>query len=271
MLDVDNFAGAYVAILFGFLSILLLTPLLSLALAPMPLSPPEFPLGLALFMSMPSTVSTGVLMTGEAKGNVALAVLFSVGTNLVGVLTVPFWLKAYATDDVAAASSALNPLDLLWKLALTILLPLLVGKSLRYFTRVCDFVKKHKMKLKLLSSALLISVPWITMSVSSAKLRAASGTAILILIGLALALHTLLLVFNYISCMLLRMPQSQKKAVVINASQKTVNTAVSVISFLPPAIGDPGLIMLPCIISHFVQVCVASLAHIPRWLVTPQP
>ena len=48
--------------------------------------------------------------------------------------------------------------------------------------------------------------------------------------------------------------QAVRKAVVINCAQKTVNTAVSVIQFLPPALGNHGLLLLPCIISHFCQV-----------------
>ena len=51
--------GSYVAYIFGFISILGLSPLLSLAVARMPMQPPEFPHGLALFIAMPTTVSSG--------------------------------------------------------------------------------------------------------------------------------------------------------------------------------------------------------------------
>ena len=42
--------------------------------------------------------------------------------------------------------------------------------------------------------------------------------------------------------------------VVISTSQKTMNTAVSVIQFLPPSAGARGLLILPVLIAHFMQV-----------------
>jgi predicted Na+-dependent transporter len=37
------------------------------------------------------------VLTGEAKGNVALAIFLSVVTNVVGVFTVPFFLSGFLT------------------------------------------------------------------------------------------------------------------------------------------------------------------------------
>ena len=116
----------------------------------------------------------GVLMTTEAKGNVALAVFFSAGTNIIGVATVPFFIDAIwsGSGTSAAAAEAFSPTDLLWKLTVSILVPLACGKVLQYFSAVSGFVKRHKIPLKLLSSILLIIVPWTIMSQSSAQLHA---------------------------------------------------------------------------------------------------
>ena len=40
----------------------------------------------------------------------------------------------------------------------------------------------------------------------------------------------------------------------ILCSQKTLPVALSVISFLPEDVGNAGLMALPCIIAHFVQI-----------------
>ena len=292
------------AYIYGFLSILLFSPLLSLAMARMPLSPPEFAHGLALFMAMPTTVSSGVLMTGEARGNVALSVFFSAGTNIIGVVTVPFFLSGIFQG--VDSGSVFNPLTLLWQLTVSILVPLAVGKALRWFVRVVDFVKRWKLQLKLLSSFLLIMVPWTTMSQSSEQLHAtcefrdtrifslhtssrhdnlvfASRPAHIIdtqeqlyyrvsqrlhlsccfplaaagsfFIALGIGFHLVLLVANYAAAAVLPMGGlAERKSVVINASQKTVNTAMSVLQFLPATLGNRGLLTLPCIISHFVQI-----------------
>lgn len=268
---------------FGFISILGITPCLAFLIAKFDLGPAEFAKGLALFAAMPTTVSSGMVMTAEAGGNTALSVLLSVGTNILGIVTCPFFLAGFLTANGAADASASNigvngtstaassagsatdtsrafdPIDMLWKLSLSILLPLIIGKSLRYFKRVVAFVKANKLRLKLLSSALLISVPWMSISAASDTIKQSGGNHIAALVFLGITLHAVLLAFNYGSCVLMdrigiKIPLAERKAVVINSSQKTVNTAVSVISFLPAAVADRGMITVPCIIAHFAQI-----------------
>jgi predicted Na+-dependent transporter len=131
-------------------------------------------------------------MTDEAGGNVAMSVLLSAGTNVAAVATVPLWLDAIIAvqsssgpaveDDATTAGNSnsghFNPWDLLWKLALTILVPLAAGKALQFSARVTVFARTHKGALKLVSFALLIAVPWITMSQSAEKLRQAKAVQV---------------------------------------------------------------------------------------------
>ena len=46
---------------------------------------------------MPTTLGVGVALTGAARGNQALALLLTVGTNLLGIVTTPFWLHPSAS------------------------------------------------------------------------------------------------------------------------------------------------------------------------------
>jgi sodium/bile acid cotransporter 7 len=260
--EVKKALRAYSAIISGLLSILLLSPLLSFAIAPLPLEPKEFALGLALFMAMPTTISTGVLMTTMAKGNAALALLLSVATNLIAVFTVPLYAKQIFKSDAEAAGggASLNVGDLLLKLLLTIFVPLVVGKALRCFNAVVACVKRFKLQLKLFSSALLISVPWVMMSQSSARLHDIPARSFFLLLALGVGLHLLLFGANFFATRYVpHLAQPERKAVVINSAQKTVNTAVSVILALPAGAGDAGLIVLPCIISHFAQTVIDAV------------
>jgi sodium/bile acid cotransporter 7 len=257
---------------FGFLSILAISPCLAFPIAHFNLGPAEFARGMALFAAMPTTTTSGVVMTTEAGGNVALSVLLAVGTNLVGVATSPFFVAAALESSDGGGGGGggggadaqrveIDPIELLWKLALSILLPLLAGKALRRFKRVENFTKSNKLRLKLFSSFLLIAVPWMSISAASDLLAATNGGLVAALAALGIALHALLLVFNYFCCMLMNRGPSglhiglaERKAVVVNASQKTLNTAVAVIALLPSSVGDKGLITVPCIIAHFAQI-----------------
>lgn len=266
--EVKKAVKAYVAYLFGFASILGISPCLSFWIAGWDLGPVEFAQGMALFFAMPTTISSGVLMTGEAKGNVSLSLLLSVATNLIGVVTAPFFLSVFLTPS--GTDTGLDPVELLWKLTLTILLPLLIGKALRYFTRVVAFVKAWKLQLKFVSSGLLIMVPWMSISAAAGLLRDTPAGYVFALIGIGSGLHLMLLVFNYTVCTLiawqwpakLRLPE--RKSVVINASQKTVNTAVSVIAYIPLTLGDKGLLTLPCILAHLSQIIIDAFI-VAQW------
>ena len=59
-----------------------------------------------------------------------------------------------------------------------------------------------------------------------------------------LALHLIMLIVNYIGALLIRVSIAVRKTLVILASTKTLAITLSVISFLPPEVGDAGLMSL---------------------------
>lgn len=63
----------------------------------------DAPLHFLLSLSPPAPPLAGAVLTAEAGGNVALAVLLSVVTNVVGVFTVPFFLSLFLTTGDQAA------------------------------------------------------------------------------------------------------------------------------------------------------------------------
>lgn len=93
-----------------------------------------------------------------AHGNTALALMLTVTTNVLAVFTVPFTVPLV----IASAQNVnVDPADLLVKLVITILVPLLVGKALReLFPAVRRFVTAHKVGLGLLNNGSLICIVW---------------------------------------------------------------------------------------------------------------
>lgn len=136
------------AIAWGLASILLVTPLLGLLVARLPLQPPGLSLGLAVFCCMPTALSSGVTFTQQLGANVSLALLLTVSSNILGIFTLPFslphvlaaaapGLSSVALPAAAQAGSVspggLEPLQLLLQLCKTILLPTVVGAAIRGF------------------------------------------------------------------------------------------------------------------------------------------
>jgi len=254
--------SAWRASLLGTVSILLVTPIIGVVLALHVPIDPNLQLGLALFCCMPTTLSSGIALTTQARGNVALALLLTVLTNTVGIFTVPFVL-AWLLREVGAVELAAP--ELLVKLCFTMLLPLSLGRYLsRFIKGWLDANRKH---VTMTSNLALISIPWMKFSQSSNELSQIALPSLGILIAAGLLIHILFLLLNDGASRLLRLQQEARKAVVLLASQKTLPVAVTVLELIPEQVLSAqvkGLVIIPCITFHFGQIFLDALLA-TRW------
>lgn len=106
--------------------------------------PPELALCLAMFTVARPLTSADVHPPAPPKkhthhtttlqqigGNVALALLLTVASNMLGVFTMPFMLPALLGPALGGGAVGLEPLPLLVKLIKSILLPTLAGAAVR--------------------------------------------------------------------------------------------------------------------------------------------
>lgn len=83
---------------------------------------------------------------------------------------------------------------------------------------------------------------------------------ICLLILAGAALHVAFLAINYVAtALMLRLPPREFKAVLIMGSQKTLPVSVTIISYFPAAFGAQGLLTLPCIVGHMVQLFIDAV------------
>eukprot|EP00942_MAST-04A_sp_MAST-4A-sp1_P002027 g2027.t1 len=234
-----------------------LTPLLGVLMIEIPFTVRELSYGLGVFCTVPTTLSSGVILTGQANGNVALGLLLTVVTNLLGILTMPPMLLLTFLNVGKNTSVQIDVGVLLYKLCLYIALPLFLGKLIQsYSEKVRIFVKGHKIGMKLASSFLLVMVPWMKVSTSVEKMNQVDFGSIVACFGIGAAIHLLYLGINLIGTKFLKLDIPERKAVVILASQKTLPVSVTIIDFLPDAMGSKGVMVLPCILAHFVQILI---------------
>ena len=89
--------------------------------------------------------------------------------------------------------------------------------------------------------------------------------------GIGAVVHLVYLAINYaVASSVLRLPTAERKAVVIVASQKTIPVAMTVLELLPDAVGAKGLVAIPCILSHLVQILIDGVV-VARWANTDAP
>ena len=255
----------WTATVWGSVSILFLTPLIGTLIAfQLPLDR-SFQLGLALFCCMPTTLSSGLALTAQARGNVALALLLTVLTNTVGIFTVPFVLALLLAS---LGQVELSGQDLLVKLCLSILLPLAVGKYLRRW--LAGWVDRNRVHLGMVSNAALISIPWMKFSESSERLSQIALSSLVVLVVSGLAIHIIYLLLNDGAARLFKLALPLRKAMVLLASQKTLPVAMTVLAFLPEESVSAqlkGLIAIPCITFHLGQIFLDAFIA-TRWAAT---
>ena len=243
----------------GCFSVLFLTPLVGILLIfRLPLDH-EFQVGLALFCCVPTTLSSGIALTTQARGNMALALLLTVLTNTLGIFTVPFVLERLleATGKVELSGG-----ELLLDLCLSILLPLALGRLLQQF--LGEWIGRNRARITLASNLALISIPWMKFSQSAERLAHTLSSSLALVVLAGVLIHLLYLGINDAASRLLRLPIEVRKALVILASQKSLPVAMTVLAFLPVPAEIKGLIAIPCITSHLSQIFLdAFLAT--RW------
>ena len=254
---------AWQGTVWGCISILVVTPLVGVFFTAMLPINPIFQIGLSLFCCMPTTLSSGIALTNQARGNVALALLLTVLTNIGGIVTVPFTLVFLVSPVLQSVGPVeLSAGDLLLKLCVSILLPLLAGRFCQKFGDV--WLDAHRSQLALISNLALISVPWMKFSQSSERLVELDMNELSVLILACICLHIIYLILNAGAVKLLPIEWNEGKAVILLSSQKTIPVAMTVLAFIPVDEETKGLIAIPCITFHFVQIIIDALL-VTRW------
>lgn len=268
--DIKKAAKFWPALLYGLVAILGLTPFGAFLALRLPLSPPEFGTGLAVFCCMPTTLSSGVSLSQAAGGNVALALSLTVLSNLIGITTMPFFLSLLVSEGRGVS---LPVYPLISTLLRTLLLPLLLGVSFRnLIPGLANRVDKNRKLLSLLSSFLLSLVPWMLVSSSVSSFSKISFWQLSVPALAGTILHILFLVLNRFAIKTILMTSSEdsskkevERSVILVASQKTLPVAIVVMEGLGGVVGETALMILPCIATHLTQIIVDSFL-VNYWL-----
>lgn len=259
-----------IAIAFGILSTLLITPLAAFGVMRLPLHPPEMALGLAVFCCVPTTLSTCVTLSNACKGNSAVALLLVIVTNVLGVFTIPTMLSLVLGGSAAGAAS-FNPTALFKSLVKFVLLPLLGGVVLQTtIPGLPQWRANNRKLLSYLSTMFLCLVPWMQLSVAASSNLPLTATSVAAAAVAGAALHVVFLVFNTLVAGMLRFNGNKKqdvairKAVILCTSEKTLPVAVAVVNQLSAAGAAAGFAVVPCILAHLLQIAIDS-AVVSSW------
>lgn len=239
----------------GLVSILGVTPLLGFALAKMPLTPPEYVTGLTVMAAVPTTLGINLALARTARANVSLSTLLTVVSNLLGTFTIPLWLKAVLPHPPAGLrDGGVSIPSLLARLAVTVMVPTVVGAVARLAPPIARTIDAHKPLVSLFSTTNLAMVVWQTLSVARPFLVTAPPISLLWIFLASIGMQLVYYPLNFAAVSALRLQAREGAAVTITASQKSAPVTVAVVASLASSTDALGLMCVPAIICQLVQV-----------------
>ncbi|MFO7840069.1 MAG: bile acid:sodium symporter [Desulfosalsimonadaceae bacterium] len=237
------------ATIFALLLIFALAPLISCLPGILPLAP-GIKIGLFLVAVMPTTMSSGVVMTGAAGGRMAHALVITVTANLLAVFTIPLTLPLLLPLAGSETAVVIDKAAVMIKIGFFVVLPLAVGLFLRTMFR--RLVLAVSSRLQIANQLFILCIVWMGVSQSKFVLLEAGCDLLLILLAVS-GFHLALLAAAWSSLRFLAVPAGRRESVLFMGIQKTLPLSVILQVTLFP---QYGLALLVCVAHHFISLMI---------------
>jgi sodium/bile acid cotransporter 7 len=217
--------------------------------------PNDLLLGFCYLCALPSTVSSSVAMTGIAKGNVPAAIFNATISGLIGIIATPFIIATFIGFNHGALSFESTVLSI----AKLLLLPLVVGHLLRPI--LLNLHQRYKFFTNSADRLVILMLVFSAFSDSVVSgLWKNNGLEIigLVFICVTILLIAVLFVTTWIAKNL-GFNTEDEIAAVFCGSKKTLASGVPMAKIIFGAHPGLGLIMLPIILFHQMQLIICSI------------
>jgi len=227
---------------------------------------PDLSLGFLYLCCVPSTISSSVAMTAIARGNVAGAIFNASLSSLLGVALTPLLVGVLGRT----AGQSLPFADTVLKLAGLLLLPLVLGQVARPFIgRGFARYQRYTHAFDKLVILVLVYASFCDSVAAGVFSRYGGCLLAVTLVGVALLLAVVL----YLTTLAARgagFAKEDEIAAVFCGSKKTLASGAPMARLLFGAHPGLGLIVLPLMLYHQLQLLVCSVLA-DRYAARPEP
>ncbi|OQY08903.1 MAG: hypothetical protein B6I30_10630 [Desulfobacteraceae bacterium 4572_187] len=201
-------------------------------------------IGIFLVAVMPTTLSSGVVMTGAAGGNMAHALVITILANGLAVFTIPVALSLLLNLVGGNAVVSIDKAAIVMKLGCYVLLPLFTGLMIKFYTK--SLINRFVMKLQVLNQCLVLGIVWMAMSSARGAIIGTGGSVGIIFL-LVFGFHGILLSSSGLFSKILKLGRGRKESVIFMGSQKTLPLSVILqVSLFP----QYGMALVVCVLQH---------------------
>ncbi len=229
----------YKAVIAGMIGQLIVLPVVAWLLANAMGLNPVFTIGLVLIACCPGGSSSNIFSM-LAKGDVALSVSLTAISSLVTLITVPFIMQ-WTTAAVGEAIGVTLPVgNLLMQNLVTMLLPILIGISVRHkWPTVAQKIDGVLSKCAFPALMLLAGIFFVQHRQTIADNLSTLGTAVTVLLLCAVAVAAGL-------CFLFRLRSQERRTIIIEVGMQNAAQAIAIAS--SPFVFNDGQFAIPAIL-----------------------
>jgi len=212
-------------------------------------------LGAFYLAALPSTVSSSVVMVSIAGGNLPAAIFNASISSLLGVFITPLWMGWY----LHTSTGQFDFWPIIGKLTVQVLVPVMLGILLN--SRFGGFAERNKTKLRLFDQTIILIIVFNSFCESfSRHLFQGLSSLNIFFLGFCLALFFFLVMgLVYLFCGLLHLNHENKITALFCGSKKSLVHGTVMSKVLFPDAAVAGLVLLPIMIYHALQLIFASI------------
>ncbi len=204
--------------------------------------------------TLPSTVSSSVVMVSMANGNVPSAIFNASISSLLGVFFTPLWMGLFLEEQ----NGSMDLSAILFKLVLQVLVPVLLGLMLN--KRLGFIAQRNKENLKLFDQFIILLIVYnaFSHSFNDNLFSGMSCTEIVVVTLVTIALFFLVMLVSTIISRWLKLQRPEHITLLFCGSKKSLvhGTVMSKVLFTNPQMA--GIMLLPIMIYHASQLIIVS-------------
>lgn len=238
------------------LSTFVLFPLLIIAIKPL-FGDDANLLWISIFYlaSLPSTVSSSVVMVSVAEGNIPAAIFNASISSLLGIFITPLWMGLF----LESANGEFDLSGIIFKLVVQVLVPVVLGILLN--SRLGTFAEKNRSRLKFFDQSVILLIIYVSFCQSFYN-HVFDDLSVLELVLLGAGMIALFLaVFGMMNLVSrwFNLKRENRITVLFCGSKKSLvhGTVMSKVLFAQSA--STGMILLPLMLYHALQLILASI------------
>ncbi|UOG73102.1 bile acid:sodium symporter [Hymenobacter tibetensis] len=232
-------------------------PLLALAVRPFFGSEKADLLWQSIFFlcTLPSTVSTSVVMVGIAGGNLPAAIFNASISSLLGIFLTPIWTSLILHTGTGGGQLWGLALDLTWQ----VVLPVVAGVLLNH--RFGSFAERHRQSLRTFDQVIILLIVFTSFCESFAEGVFTSYVPTdVVLLGLGMvALYLLIFGLVWGLSGVLGFAREDRIVALFCGSKKSLVHGSVMASLLFPTTASTGALLLPLMLYHALQIIMASM------------